>query len=89
MSLDKRLLDILCCPETKQPVSLLGGRQLEVLNQALAAGQLKLLDGSGATGPLQAGLITTDAQRVYRIEDDIPVMLVDQAIAVHSVEGLR
>lgn len=89
MSLDKRLLDILCCPDSKQPVSLLGSRQLATLNDSLARGGLKLIDGSPASGPLEAGLLTHDAQRVYRIEDGIPVMLVDQAIDVRSVEGLR
>lgn len=89
MSLDKRLLDILCCPESKQPVSLLAARPLEALNRALAEGSLKLGDGSPAQGPLQAALITADGQRVYRIDDGIPVMLVDQAIDVRGVEGLR
>ncbi|MCK7594331.1 Trm112 family protein [Lysobacter sp. CAU 1642] len=87
--MDKRLLDILCCPESKQPVSLLAGRQLDTLNQGLAAGSLKLVDGSPASGPLKAALITADAQRVYRIEDGIPVMLVDQAIDVRGLDGLR
>ena len=89
MSLDKRLLDILCCPDSKQPVSLLGAHQLDTLNRALAAGTLKLLDDSLAQGPLEAGLITADGQRVYRIDDGIPVMLVDQAIDVRGVDGLR
>ena len=89
MSLDKRLLDILCCPESKQPVSLLGTRQLEALNAALAAGSLRLGDGSPAQGPLQAALITADGKRVYRVDDGIPVMLVDQAIEVQGVDGLR
>ena len=89
MSLDKRLLDILCCPDSKQPVNLLGAPQLEKLNRCLAEGGLKLIDGSPAKGPLQAGLVTADGQRVYRIDDDIPVMLVDQAIDTRGVEGLR
>lgn len=89
MSLDKRLLDILCCPESKQPVSLLGARQLDALNRALAAGGLKRLDDSSVETPLEAGLITADGQRVYRIDDGIPVMLVDQAIDVRGVDGLR
>jgi uncharacterized protein YbaR (Trm112 family) len=89
MSLDKRLLDILCCPESKQPVSLLSARQIEALNRALGGAGLKQLDGGPAPGSLRAGLITADGQRVYRIDDDIPVMLVDQAIDVRGVEGLR
>jgi uncharacterized protein YbaR (Trm112 family) len=63
--------------------------QIEALNRALAEGGLKLADGTPAQGPLQAALITADGQRVYRIDDGIPVMLVDQAIDVRGVDGLR
>ena len=33
--------------------------------------------------PLQEGLITTDNETIYRIDDNIPVMLVDQGIPGH------
>jgi uncharacterized protein YbaR (Trm112 family) len=36
---------------------------------------------------LAAGLITVDGKRVYRIEDDIPVMLADEAIMVSQLDG--
>jgi len=85
MSLDKRLLDILCCPETKQPVALATARQLAALNEAQAAGRLLQVDGSAVAAPLAAGLVTTDARRVYRIDDGIPVMLVDQAIETRQI----
>ena len=44
---------------------------------------------SSSCGPLKAALNTADAQRVYRIEDGIPVMLADQAIDVRGLDGLR
>lgn len=87
MAIDKRLLDILCCPETKQPVRPLTAAQLEALNQAQQNGSLKLADGSAQEKPVLAGLITADGKTVYRIEDDIPVMLVDQAIATQQVDN--
>lgn len=85
MSIDKRLLDILCCPETKQPVALVTSRQLAALNAAQSAGTLQQLDGSAVAAPLSAGLITTDGRRVYRVDDGIPVMLADQAIDTHQI----
>jgi len=88
MSLDKRLLEILCCPISKQPVQLLSVRQLAALNQALGENGLKYADGSALTTPLQAGLITADGKIVYRIDDGIPVMLADQAIDVRGIDGL-
>ncbi|MBD8527307.1 Trm112 family protein [Pseudomarimonas arenosa] len=83
--MDKRLLDILCCPDTKQPVRLMNSAQLEALNAAQRQQGVKLADGSALEAPLKAGLITADGKTVYRIEDDIPVMLVDQAIATQQI----
>lgn len=85
MTIDKRLLDILCCPESKQPVKLLNATQLQALNSAQRQQALKLADGSELGGPLKAGLITSDGKTIYRIEDDIPVMLVDQAIDTQQI----
>ena len=44
--MDRKLLDILCCPTTKQPLALLNKAELAALNQAIAAGGLKRVDGS-------------------------------------------
>lgn len=89
MSLDKRLLEILCCPETKQPVHLLDAAQLDRVNRAQHAGTLKHLDGSAVEKRLDAGLLTADGRRVYPIDDGIPVMLVDQAISTAQIEGFE
>jgi uncharacterized protein YbaR (Trm112 family) len=87
MALDKRLLDILCCPASKQPVSPLSAAQLQSLNRAVDGGQLRTQDGAVVTRSFDAGLITRDGRTVYRVEDDIPVMLVDQAVATAQVEA--
>jgi uncharacterized protein YbaR (Trm112 family) len=80
MALDKRLLEILCCPVTKQPVLPLNARQLEVLRKAQQEADLQLADGSVAAEPVEAGLITRDGKSIYLIADGIPVMLADQAV---------
>lgn len=85
--MDKRLLDILCCPVTRQPLRALTRTQLEQVNQAMAAGSLVHADGSAWKHPVAAALITRDGSLIYRIEDDIPVMLADLSIATASVSG--
>lgn len=87
MALDKRLLDILCCPASKQPVVPLASAQIEALNRAVEAGQLRSQDGSPVTRAFSAGLLTRDGRMAYRIDDGIPVMLADQAVATSQVEG--
>lgn len=78
--MDKRLLDILCCPVSKVPVKPLSKNQLDALNAAIARGDIQTTAGEPVTDALKSGLITTDAKVIYRVEDDIPVMLSDQAI---------
>lgn len=54
MVLDERLLDILVCPQDREPLLLVGDEYL--YNPRL--------------------------RRAYRIDDGIPVLLIDEAIAV-------
>lgn len=85
--MDKRLLAILCCPVSHQPVAPLTSAQMESLNRAIAAGDVQQGDGARRAQPLQAGLITRDGQRIYRIDDGIPVMLADEAIATDQLKA--
>ena len=78
--MDKRLLDILCCPVSKSPLKPLGKAQLEAVNAAIRRGAVQTTTGTNVSSPLQAGLLTTDGKVIYRVEDDIPVMLADEAI---------
>ncbi|HEY6940358.1 hypothetical protein [Dokdonella sp.] len=84
--MDKHLLDILCCPTTHVPVRLLTEAELAALNRAIASGPVR--NGAGATvaGAFSAGLITRDRHTIYRIDDDIPVMLADEAVATAQLE---
>ena len=83
--MDRKLLDILCCPASKQPLALLNKAELRALNEAIAAGSLQRIDGSPQSAPIKEGLITRDHQTVYRIEDGIPVLLSDEGIATALV----
>lgn len=78
--MDKRLLDILCCPASKTPVRLLSGAELDALNGAIEAGDVATTAGSPVREPLDEGLITIDRKLVYRVDDGIPVMLPEEGI---------
>ena len=85
--MDKRLLDILCCPVSKTPVKLLGRSQLDALNREIAQNAVRTVAGSDVREELKAGLITIDGKVIYRIEDDIPVMLADEGIGTLQLSG--
>ena len=85
MPLDKRLLEILCCPVSKQPVQPLTRAQLDALNRAIAAGEVRNVEGEPCSTPLREALITRDGKTIYRIDDGIPVMLADQALGTQQL----
>ncbi|QNK03848.1 Trm112 family protein [Dyella telluris] len=78
--MDKRLLDILCCPVSKVPVRPLQRQELDALNKAIAAGQVQTVAGVAVGAPVSEGLVTTDRKVIYRVEDGIPVMLPEEGI---------
>ncbi|MGA9340850.1 MAG: Trm112 family protein [Rhodanobacteraceae bacterium] len=88
LNMDKRLLDILCCPTTKVSVRLLARPELEALNRAIDGGGIRNAAGLTLSKSLDGGLITRDGKTIYRIEDGIPVMLADEAVESSQVDGL-
>jgi len=80
MTVDQELLDILVCPETKQPVRLAGAEILDRLNRAIEAGTVTNRGGQPVTTRVDEGLVREDGRFLYPVQDDIPVMLIDEAI---------
>ncbi|PJK06283.1 hypothetical protein CO610_10735 [Lysobacteraceae bacterium NML95-0200] len=85
--MDKKLLDILACPVTRQPLALLDGTRLAALNAAIAAGGLAFGEHTQTT-PLQQALITQDGKRLYRVDDGIPVLLPEESAEARTIAGL-
>jgi uncharacterized protein YbaR (Trm112 family) len=77
---DKELLDILCCPETKQDLTLIQGTVISRLNDRIKEGALKNRAGETVKEPMDAGLLREDKKYLYMIREDIPIMLIDEAI---------
>lgn len=87
MALDRKLLDILCCPTTGVPLEMLSKDKLQQLNARIAAGQVRYLNDELVQKPLSEALITENGERIYRIDDGIPVMLDEQAILGRVLQG--
>ena len=80
--LDPELLDILVCPETRTPVRMADALLLEALNRHIEAGDARNRRGDTLRDPVQAGLVREDGEWLYPIRDGIPIMLIDEAVAV-------
>jgi uncharacterized protein YbaR (Trm112 family) len=83
--MDKRLLDILCCPVSKRPLRTLKAGELDILNAGIEKGQVQNVAGEKLTQRVDEGLVTTDGKVVYRVDDGIPVMLPEQGIGTVQI----
>ena len=81
-AIDKDLLAILVCPDTRQPLREASPEQLERLNARIAAGGFKNRGGTAVGEKLEAALVRGDGQLAYPIRDGIPMLLVDEGLAL-------
>ena len=79
------LLAILVCPETKQRLSPAGDDILERVNQAVEEGYLRNQGGDRVKNRIEEGLIREDGKVMYPVWEDIPVMLLDEAIRLDTL----
>jgi uncharacterized protein YbaR (Trm112 family) len=83
--ISKDLLAVLCCPETKQDVSVAETGLIAKINQRVERGELKNRGGEKITQKIEGGLIRSDKQYLYPVRQDIPVMLADEAIPLSKI----
>ena len=82
---DPELLEILVCPETHQPVRSADAELLDRLNGAIRSGGVTNRNGDAVSEPLDEGLIREDDKVLYPVRDDIPIMLIDEAIELDTL----
>ncbi|MFT5089183.1 MAG: hypothetical protein ACI906_003434 [Candidatus Latescibacterota bacterium] len=80
--IDNDLLAILACPENKTPVHLAEQDLIDQLNSRIESGELSNRGGKKVEKQLDGGLVREDGAYLYPIDDDIPIMLIDEAIAL-------
>ena len=82
---DPELLEILVCPETHQPVRPAEGELLNRLNQAIQSGGVTNRGGNEVADPIEEGLVREDDKILYPVREDIPIMLMDEAIELEKL----
>ena len=80
------LLAILVCPESKQPLSAAAGEILDRVNKAVEEGYLRNQGGDAVKDRVEEGLVREDGKVMYPVRDDIPVMLLDEAIRLETLK---
>jgi len=79
--IDPELLKLLRCPETHQALTVADAATCEKLNAQIASGTLRNRGGKIIQDKLVGGLVRADGKFLYPIRLNLPIMLVDEAIA--------
>jgi len=80
--IDADLLEILACPQTRQPLRLAEAGELAALNECLQKGEVQNVGGDTVAEVVEGGLVREDGAILYPIRDGIPVLLVHEGIAL-------
>ncbi len=86
MPVDGKLLEILCCPVSKTPLTRLATNQLKTLNKAISAGSIQYVRGELVEQPLREALITEDSKVIYPVVDEIPILLEERGIGTTQLQ---
>ncbi len=78
--IDPELLKILCCPETHQSLAPAATALVDSLNRQIEAGQLRNRANQPVSAKIDGGLVRADGQFLYAVRQNIPIMLIDEAV---------
>ena len=84
--LDAQLLALLVCPATHQEVALAGSAQVERMLRAVREGEVRTVGGREAEATFEGALVRRDGAVAYPVRDGIPVMLVEEGLAVGHLD---
>lgn len=73
---------MLRCPEDRTPLAEVDAATLQRINAAMAAGTLRNRGGELVSRKLEGGLVRADGTYVYPIFDGIPILLIDEGLAL-------
>lgn len=78
--INKDLLEIVVCPESKQKLTIADQLVVDKLNEQIEAKTLKNRSGKEITEKIDGGLIREDGKYLYPIRQEIPILLVEEGI---------
>lgn len=84
--IDRNIIDILACPSSHRSLRPMPANRLDRLNDRIKSGRCNYVDGTTIEDPITDALITDNGTLIYRIDDDIPVLLVERGIAARQID---
>jgi uncharacterized protein YbaR (Trm112 family) len=82
----EELLKLLVCPEDHTPLQPAPAELIEMANRKVGAGTLRNRLGRVVERHLDGGLIRADGKYLYQVVDDLPIMLIDEAVPLDQLQ---
>jgi uncharacterized protein YbaR (Trm112 family) len=86
MAVSDDFLKLVLCPVEQSPLSRADSDLLDRLNQAIGDQRIQDRVGQPVTEPVAFGLVNASRQLLYPVVDDIPNLIVDDAIPLSQLE---
>jgi len=83
--MESDLLEILCCPESKQELRLADAAELATLNASISRGEVRDASGKPVAETVSELLVRKDGARGYAVRGGIPILLVEDGLVLEVV----
>lgn len=84
--IDKELLEIIACPETRQALVLAEPELVEKINLLIEKGEMLNRSKQKVTEKIQGGLVRKeDRKYLYPIREEIPILLIEESIPLDNI----
>ncbi len=85
--IDKKLLDIIVCPETKKSLKLADKSLIDKINKLIETGNIKNRAKKTIEVKIDNGLVTIEkSDCLYPIREEIPILLTEESISLNQIK---
>jgi uncharacterized protein YbaR (Trm112 family) len=83
--ISQELLQILACPESRQDLTIADNTVTQKINALIGQGLLYNRAKEKVVKKIDGGLIRQDRKYLYPIRENIPILLIDEAIGLENL----